>query len=83
LTKKSVVSSKAYKDADRTLREHWDKVELVAVALLKYETLDAEKSASSAAARRSIVRASPACSPTKMFHPRSPTGHPAPRRPSA
>jgi cell division protease FtsH len=33
--------SEAYADADRLLNENWDKVEAVAQALLKYETLDA------------------------------------------
>ena len=33
----------AYRDADRMLGENWDKVEAVALALLKYETLTADE----------------------------------------
>jgi cell division protease FtsH len=37
------ISSAAYRDAERMIGEHWDKVVRVADALLKYETLDAEE----------------------------------------
>jgi cell division protease FtsH len=37
------IVDEAYADAKRVLAEHWDKVEAVAEALLKYETLTAEE----------------------------------------
>ena len=36
------IVDESYKDASRLLEEHWEAVERVAAALLKYETLDAE-----------------------------------------
>ncbi|MBL9030443.1 MAG: ATP-dependent zinc metalloprotease FtsH [Phycisphaerae bacterium] len=37
------IVDEAYKDAERTLYENWDKVEAVAQALLRYETLSADE----------------------------------------
>jgi len=37
------IVDEAYKDAERMLMENWEKVEAVAQALLKYETLDADE----------------------------------------
>jgi cell division protease FtsH len=37
------IVDEAYADAQKLLGDHWDKVEVVAAALLKYETLTADE----------------------------------------
>ncbi|MBL4697314.1 MAG: hypothetical protein JKX70_00625 [Phycisphaerales bacterium] len=56
------IVDEAYKDAERMLMENWDKVEAVAQALLKYETLMADEVHKLMRGESLSVQPSPICS---------------------
>jgi cell division protease FtsH len=69
------LSDEAYRDSERLLNEHWPKVDAVAQALLKHETLDAEEV-------QKLCRGESLDKPTLSGLLAEHTPPPAPKRPS-